>query len=283
MKKSHYFIVFFVSMAINLAADITQGLNYIGLECYLEPLSPNDDTKCQEEEGGNFRTTPRLSEAEGTSTNWSGYAAATNLTNPTAGSVTNVSGYWTVPTLAPTPDTSYCSFWVGIDGYKNGTVEQIGTEHIWFNGQQSNVAWFEMYPQPPYGISGFPVEPGDLIQAEVQYLGNTQFRLSLVNHSRSVYTVIPYSYTRTALAQRSSAEWIIEAPSTISGPLPLADFQIGHFMNCITTIRGVTAGIQSPFWVADPITMVTPTGQVKSLPSGLSQHAESFYCIWEHE
>src|SRR5437870_4998940 len=61
------------------------------------------------------------------STNWSGYAAETNLTAPAANAVTAVSGSWVVPQVTGS-STGYSSVWVGIDGYSSATVEQIGTE-----------------------------------------------------------------------------------------------------------------------------------------------------------
>jgi hypothetical protein len=56
------------------------------------------------------------------SANWSGFAV-------TGSKFTNAAGSWHVPGVdcAKTPNT-YSSFWVGIDGYSDKTVEQIGTE-----------------------------------------------------------------------------------------------------------------------------------------------------------
>ncbi len=81
------------------------------------------------------------------STNWSGYAAATSLDDPQSGSVTAVSGSWIVPTVTATSSrgTTYSSVWVGIDGYSNSTVEQIGTEQDVVNGTPEYSVWWEMY------------------------------------------------------------------------------------------------------------------------------------------
>ena len=70
-----------------------------------------------------------------TSSNWSGYAVATNLSNPQANSVSAVSGSWIVPTVTGSSrGTTYSAVWVGIDGYSDSTVEQIGTEEDVVNG-----------------------------------------------------------------------------------------------------------------------------------------------------
>src|SRR5690242_2672875 len=58
-----------------------------------------------------------------TSTNWSGYATFNSGTT-----FTDVQGSWTQPTATcSSKKKTYSSFWVGIDGYNSGTVEQTGT------------------------------------------------------------------------------------------------------------------------------------------------------------
>src|SRR5947209_8132214 len=55
------------------------------------------------------------------SSNWSGYAA-------TSGTYTSVSASWTEPTGHCSSGSQYSSFWVGLDGYNSGSVEQTGSE-----------------------------------------------------------------------------------------------------------------------------------------------------------
>src|SRR5690349_21475645 len=59
------------------------------------------------------------------STNWSGYAVTGN-----PGSVTDARASWVVPAIqGACPATNqYSSFWVGIDGYSDNSVEQTGTD-----------------------------------------------------------------------------------------------------------------------------------------------------------
>src|SRR5207253_2086876 len=87
--------------------------------------------------------------------------------------------------------TSYSSIWVGLDGYANATVEQIGTEQDWTKRGQRNYAWFEMYPSGAYLISGFPVNPGDSISAQVQYEGNGVFQLTINNTTHRAAQISP--------------------------------------------------------------------------------------------
>lgn len=106
------------------------------------------------------------------SANWSGYAVTGNK-----GSVTSVSGSWTVPGVTwadPTTSTTteYAAFWVGIDGYSSSTVEQTGIMANTTTTGTQWIAWFEFYPGPMYELvtssgSPVPISPGDVITASV--------------------------------------------------------------------------------------------------------------------
>jgi len=227
-------------------------------------------------------THPHIPIKEGTSQNWSGYAAATSLTSPATNSVSAVYGSWMVPTLSSATHNTWCSLWVGIDGYSSSTVEQLGTEHDWINGHQSNYAWFEMYPNYSFQINGFPVNNNDIISASVVYTCNGIFVLTIVNETRKVYTTIPTSYTTSLTAQRSSAEWILEAPYS-GGILPLSHFNTVVFNNCLATINNIHGAINDQFWKDDQLTMVTSGGAPKAIPSSLYNNGQSFSVAWRHE
>jgi len=228
---------------------------------------------------------PRVRESgmrEGTSTNWSGYAAQTNLSSPQSGAVSDVKGTWIVPE-AHSSDSSqtFSSNWVGIDGYSSRTVEQLGTESDFSNGTASYYAWFEMYPKRGFLISGFAVHPGDEISAEVRHTGNGKFVLSMTNNT----TGKSFSTTqKMPNADRSSAEWVVEAPFS-GGVLPLADFGTTSFSACTATINGHTGPIDDGAWQNDPITMQNADGTVKATPSAVtdSAGASSFDVTWSHE
>ena len=213
------------------------------------------------------------------SSNWSGYVAAPTFQQSATGSVTYAAGCWTVPTLSATPDNSYCAIWIGIDGFLDGSVEQIGTSHNWVQGVQQNYAWFEMYPQGAFEIIGFPVDNGDVISARVGYKGNDTFKLVIFNHTKGVSTVIPAWYTTSPGTSRSSAEWIVEAPYSGS-ILPLSDFQLTTLNYCSAIINGVQGTIGE--WVNDAITMEGWCG-VKALPSALLKNGSAFSVAWESE
>ena len=222
---------------------------------------------------------PHIRNRNGTSQNWGGYAVETNLKTPLSGAVSDVKGTWTVPSVSSSDSANtYSSIWVGIDGYSDNTVEQTGTEQDMTADGADYYAWFEMYPKFAYRILNFPVEPDDVISAEVRYRGNNRFTLSLVNHTKGV----SFSTTQRLKAQRQSAEWIVEPPFA-GGILPLADFGTVTFDGCSATLGGKTGTISDASWKYDAITMADLDGTVKALPSDLASGGASFSVTWKHE
>jgi hypothetical protein len=69
------------------------------------------------------------------------------------------------------------------------------------------------------------VNSGDTFTATVSYLGGSLFALPITD----LTTTQTYSGTYNAVAQRQSAEWIVEAPSSSIGVLPLANFGTVNF------------------------------------------------------
>jgi hypothetical protein len=198
------------------------------------------------------------------STNWSGYAAETNLTTPASNAVTAVSGSWTVPTVTGT-STRYSSVWVGIDGYSSGSVEQLGTEQDTSRSGASYYAWYEMYPNPSYEITTMTISPGNSISASVTYT-SAGYVLAMTDNT----THQSFSITQSTTAARSSAEWIVEAPSSYSGVLPLANFGTAKFSGAQATISGVTGAIDNSSWQNTAIDMETSSGSLLDQTSALT-------------
>ena len=198
------------------------------------------------------------------STNWSGYALTTS-----PGAVSTVSGSWTVPTVTASTrkGTDYSAVWVGIDGFNSSTVEQIGTEQdASANGATSYYAWYEMYPAGSVnitstnyrtGVTTDPVKPGDAVTASVAYTGTNQFTLTINDTTQGwSYSTVQQMgssgrHGGGSQAQRSSAEWVVEAPS-MGGILPLANFGTVTFTGAAATISGSSQ--------ANLINMITNSG-----------------------
>ena len=222
-----------------------------------------------------------------TSPNWSGYAAETSFSNPQQNSVSAVSGSWVVPTVTgPSTGSSYGSTWVGIDGNANNTVEQIGTSENYVNGQPAYFAWWEMWSsvdkQTAQTIWTMTVNPGDLITASVQYISSGahagQFQLSIVDQSRANDSYTKYqtsSQTQSPLAQRESAEWIMERTTINGSYATLPNFGSVFFSDATAVINGVSGAINCPSWQSQAINM-SSGGVTYATTSALTDLGSSF-------
>jgi hypothetical protein len=199
---------------------------------------------------------PDLLLRHGQSTNWSGFALAGH------GPYRSVSADWVQPAVdcQQTP-RGFSSFWVGIDGDTTSTVEQTGTEADCRSGTPVYSGWYEMYPKAPVTYPD-TVAPNDRMSASVVSVGGGVFQLTLTNHTRGWTETVDPQNTGAALG---SAEVIAEAPSSLLGVLPLADFGSVSFTNA--TVNGATPTASTPG--IDRITMVTSSGTVKAKPTSV--------------
>ena len=154
------------------------------------------------------------------STNWSGYAATT-------GTYTSVSANWVQPAGHCTGGNQYAAFWVGLDGYSSGTVEQTGSEVDCIGRTAEYSAWYEAYPAASMNYNNI-VKAGDSFTATVTYTTGNQFSLYIddITEHWSHTTVVT-----VANAARTSAEVIAEAPccTFFGGILPLTNFGTMNF------------------------------------------------------
>jgi hypothetical protein len=200
------------------------------------------------------------------STNWSGYAATT-------GTYSSVSASWTEPTgTCRSRGAQYSSFWVGLDGYSSGSVEQTGSEVDCSGTRPVYYAWYEMYPNPSFSYSN-TVRPGDHFNASVTYNGGSSFSLFIQDTTQG------WSHTTVgtlANAARSSAEVIVEAPccTAYGGILPLADFNTINITG--STANGSALGNAGG---VTQIIMIDNAGRDKDTVSGLS-NGENFSATW---
>jgi Peptidase A4 family len=237
--------------------------------------------------GNSAPTTPPTNPNPVSSGNWSGYAAATSLSNPAPDSVTYIQGTWIVPAVTgPADAATDSSIWVGIDGYGNGTVEQTGTQQAVVDGVPVYRAWWEMYSvidkQDQQTITSMTVMPGDSITASVQFMTNGPmaglFRLSITDNSRpndSFTTYQTSQETQSPLAARSTAEWIVEAP-TVSGAIAsVPNFGSVPFTGASAVINGISGPINSSSWQSTAI-VLAQDGVIYDSTSVLTSSGSSF-------
>jgi len=198
------------------------------------------------------------------STNWSGYAAH-------SGSYNTVSASWVEPTAHCPGGSQFSSFWVGLDGFNSGSVEQTGTEVDCRSGSPRYFGWYEMFPAFPVNFSN-AVKPGDHFSGSVTFNGSGHFTLVLKDATQGWSHTVHKTLTT---AKRSSAEVIAEAPSSSSGVLPLADFGTVHFSN--SKVNGSSLGSNNP----TKIIMVNSSGRHKVSVSALSG-GTAFGVTWLH-
>jgi hypothetical protein len=105
-KKMFLSLAFLITSVSSWSAAFDQPVREI--KCTITPID-----RAKIHPNGDYATT------QSTSTNWSGYVAATDFEGSTAnGSVTCAAGNWVVPVLKATTDNTYCAIWIGLDGYE---------------------------------------------------------------------------------------------------------------------------------------------------------------------
>jgi hypothetical protein len=189
-----------------------------------------------------------------TSSNWAGYAVSSSGV-----SFKRVSGTWVQPKAScSSVRHRYSAYWLGLGGLHTTStaLEQIGTEADCAGGQAQYSIWYELVPSDPVTLK-MGVRPGDTLSASVTVTGHT-VKLFIANRTRG--TVFSKQLQASRI-DRSSAEWIAEAPSACddSGScdtLPLANFGTATFANArATSVTGHVGTITDHAWSAVAITL----------------------------
>jgi hypothetical protein len=167
--------------------------------------------------------------ADEVSTDWSGYVTAAK-----AGTYKKTSTTFTVPSsISCTGTDTASSFWAGIDGDGDGTVEQDGVEADCTNGTPSMFAWLETYPAPEEEIVNnqteqpAPVEPGDVFVSTVTENSSSEYTFVLDDETQgwsiSTQQAMPSGYTGEGLTSEVIAEATTEC-NPACAVMPLTNF-----------------------------------------------------------
>jgi hypothetical protein len=172
--------------------------------------------------------------ANATSTNWSG---AVNF-SPKNIPFSWVAGRWNVPQPdAAVSGFSYCSQWVGIDGFSSGDVLQAGTETevleiLWFK-IPIIYTWWEWFPAGEVAIKNLPAAVGDKMYCLICSGSTTTATIYFSNQTQGVSTSFSITAPAGTTLVGDNAEWVVERP-TINGNLPsLTDYHEVDFDECI--------------------------------------------------
>jgi hypothetical protein len=211
------------------------------------------------------------------SSNWSGYVA-------TGEDYTYVLGYWTVPKANCSSFNlfnsstwfSSSSTWVGLDGWGDSTVEQLGTSTDCFGPVSSYNAWTEMYPATEAGVP-HSVSPGDSIGAYVDaYDNGTEYYLVIEDYTQG------WEYWTTGAASPAdsdlSAEWITERPSCSVECNYLTNFGSTTFQDAYAEGNGKWAPISAfPNQAVD-----MDNGNLEAAVGALTAGGSTFTDTWLH-
>lgn len=194
------------------------------------------------------------------SSNWSGYAATTASSTP----FTGITGHWKVPSVSASSGATYSADWIGLDGFANNSLIQTGTEQDFYSGSGHYGAWWTTSSQNfEEQTINEPVSPGDPMTATISGSG-TSWSMTLADTS----SAHPWSFTEpvTYTGPRTSAEWVVEAP-TVGGRIA----SLAHYLSPTTFDPGTVDGGSSPNLVAsDGGELVQGSGHrtvVVSIPS----------------
>lgn len=226
------------------------------------------------------------STTQATSRNWDGYATLPSSTSPTFGAV---SATWVQPTVTCEATQAWTVFWVGLDGWNDGTVEQGGSSAYCptAGGPATYQLWWEMYPTNAIQTV-LTIAAGDTIHAVVTYEPATS---DFVIRVRDVTS--GKGFTRTELCgpgsacDRTSAEVITEDVGHYSSGattyFPLADYAKMHYgaVNVVDA-SGVKGPISDTAWNDAAITERSG-GVTYATVSKLFGGGHGFNTIWKHE
>jgi hypothetical protein len=179
-------------------------------------------------------------ETELASYNWSGFADAQNTTGTGVGATgpgsqptTSVSASWTIPQVSCVQgqyrnQDVFIANWVGLDGFNDGTVEQLGTATQCYENVEYYYDWYEMFPNNTVEEGTTQCisdnidcpRPGDQITASVVSTtgkgatsGDNDYTLSLTDSTNHAESFSVSATCPAATCVNSSAEWVVERPA----------------------------------------------------------------------
>ncbi len=171
--------------------------------------------------------------------NWAGYVVASDLQNPQR-NVTSVNASWIVPQVNVTNvNVSFSAVWVGIGGFFDRSLIQVGSEQDSINGEAVYSLWYELLPRDAVTIDAINVSPGDNITASISLIDASLNLWSIYIADGSQIFQGNVSYVSSQL----SAEWIVERPAVNRRITTLANITTVNFTDCTATIGNKTGAI----------------------------------------
>jgi hypothetical protein len=199
------------------------------------------------------------------------------------------------PAAVCTPfSATYSAFWVGLGGVTRNSraLEQIGSAaDCGLDGVAHHYLWFELWPARPFDVST-EVAPGDTIFASVT-IKKKKVTLQIRNVTRGLRFI---RALRMNAPDRSSAEWIAEAPANcdlrgVCAITSLTNFGTVAFTNASATGHGHVGPISDAAWHTTR-TELQPTAPTRgfvvpatnsgvAVPTDLTPDGTSFAVTWQ--
>jgi Peptidase A4 family/PASTA domain len=200
--------------------------------------------------------------ADQISTNWSGY-----VTKPKTGAYKATSTTFTVPSsITCTSTDTASSFWAGLDGDGDSTVEQDGVEADCTDGSPSLFAWVETYPAPEEEIvtntdAPAPVEPGDVFVATVTEDSPSDYTFVVDDKTQGWTLDAKQPMPGKSTGKDLTSEVITEATTECnSGGTDCAQMPLTNFGNVAYTSTTYNSGTDYASSNTTPIEMVPSSG-----------------------
>jgi hypothetical protein len=193
-----------------------------------------------------------------TSDNWSGYVLA-------GSTYTGVGGTFNVPALHAAASDGSVGEWLGLDGISasDPTILQlgIGEDYTAASNSYDVYAWIELFPAPAVPLP-LAIAPGNEITVVALQASAGVWNVGVKDETTGLVWTATVSYTGPAI----SAEWIVEAPTTVGASAPdnLASFDPVTF-----TRLGITP---QPAQGSLTRVVLAQNGQTVATPSDLSQN-----------
>ena len=201
----------------------------------------------------------------------------------THGTFDCVEATWVQP-KAPCGGTTGRSsvYWVGIGGYGQRSLVQIGTESSCVRGTAVAAAWHESLPKERFSIrTQTAIRAGDRIWAQVRWLGGSRYRLSLANLSNRQHFSVRVT---NGTVKRTSAEWIVEAPTggcpNRCHTLKMPNFGTFRFQAAVATMGGVRWAVDASRFSPVVERMISSSGATRAEVTTTASTGTAFAIRW---
>jgi hypothetical protein len=173
---------------------------------------------------------------------WAGYLVASSTYNPSP-TITSINASWTIPEITQFKSGASSAEWIGIGGFFDKTLIQVGSEQDSFREHAEYSVWYELLPDNAVTIDSINVSPGDTITASISLvnpdLDEWLIYIADSNGSQIFQKTVIYSVSQL------SAEWILERPEINGQVSSMANLTMVTFNDCQATISGKTSSLGS--------------------------------------